>query len=94
MYHRKPERECSGEVIEPKIELSMLHYQIFKRSNEPSHDKEYLLCKFSYTSKVYFFWVLFQNFTILPVTSTHIFEIVCCIRKYKEILVQNVQILK
>jgi len=27
--------------LSPK--LSMLHYQIFKRSNEPSLDKEYLL---------------------------------------------------
>jgi hypothetical protein len=52
IYQRKPERECSDKVTKPKIDLSMLHHQIFKRSNEPSHDKEYLLCKFSYTSEV------------------------------------------
>jgi hypothetical protein len=39
-------------------------------------------------------WQIFYNFTILPVASIYILEIVCCIRKYKETLVQNVQILK
>jgi len=45
-------------------------------------------------SKHAFCWQIFHNFTILPVASIYIHQIVCCIRKHKEIVVQNVQILK
>ena len=31
-------------------------------------------------------WQIFHTFTILPVASMYILEIVCCIRKYKETL--------